>query len=343
MVTPPDIPAVGTADHLDAQDPWPGLDPYREEHASFFFGREAEADELSERVSKKSFTLLYAQSGLGKTSLLNAGLYPKLREHGFLPVDLRLDFAAEEPLEKQAIRQIHQAFEFLEVAAPQPDQSLWFWLHRKDVQFRTRDGREIKPVFVFDQFEEFFTIGAETDKARERSQGFLEQLADLVENRAPVSLTDVLKKDPSLGQSLVFVRQDYRVLISIREDYLAYIESLALRMPSIGENRMRLVQMNGVQAFQAVNNPGKQITTPLVSRQIVRKVASLRRTQKTAVEQPPDETWEGLQRLRVEPPGLPGTQSMASAKKNSATYRRACLDDRRHRIDFERFLRAMLG
>jgi WD40 repeat protein len=301
MVTPPTTPAVGTADHLHAEDPWPGLDPYREEHASFFFGREAEADELFERISKKSFTLLYAQSGLGKTSLLNAGLYPKLREHDFLPVDLRLDFAAEESLEKQAIRQIHQAFEFLDVAAPQPDDSLWFWLHRKDAQFRTRDGREIKPVFVFDQFEEFFTIGAETDSARERSQGFLEQLADLVENRAPVPLTDALKKDPALGRSLVFVRQDYRILISIREDYLAYVESLALRMPSIGENRMRLVQMNGVQAFQAVNNPGKQITTPLVSRQIVRKVASLRRAQKTTAEQPTDETWEGLQRLRIEP------------------------------------------
>jgi WD40 repeat protein/tetratricopeptide (TPR) repeat protein len=301
MVTPPTIPVIGTADHLDAEDPWPGLDPYREEQASFFFGREAEADELLERVSKKSFTLLYAQSGIGKTSLLNAGLYPKLREHDFLPVDLRLDFAAEESLEKQAIRQIHQAFEFLDVVAPQPDDSLWFWLHRKDVQFRTRDGREIKPVFVFDQFEEFFTIGAETDNARERSQGFLEQLADLVENRAPVSLTDALKKDPSLGQSLFFVRQDYRILISIREDYLAYVESLALRMPSIGENRTRLVQMNGVQAFQAVNNPGKQITTPLVSRQIVRKVASLRRAQKNTAEQPTDETWEGLQKLRIEP------------------------------------------
>jgi len=303
MATLPTNLAVGTADQLDAEDPWPGLDPYREEHASFFFGREAEADELFERVSKKSFTLLFAQSGLGKTSLLNAGLYPKLREHVFLPVDLRFDFTADEPLEKQAIRAIHQVFdrELTGVPAPKENESLWFWLHRKDVQFRTRDGRNVQPVFVFEQFEEFFTIGAETDGLRERSQAFLEQLTDLVENRPPADLADDLKKNPDLAGLLIFARQDYRVLIAIREDYLADLDSMAQRMPSIGENRMRLIQMTGVQALQAVNNPGKKITTPLVSRQIVRKVASLKRKQKTNVEQIQDETWEGLQRLRVEP------------------------------------------
>src|SRR6516162_6172512 len=104
---PPVAPAeeVGVV-HLDAEHPWPGLVPYREEHAPFFFGRDEEAEELFARVTQKTFTLLFGQSGLGKTSLLNACLYPRLRTAGFVPVDLRLDFKSSEPFEGQVLRQL---------------------------------------------------------------------------------------------------------------------------------------------------------------------------------------------------------------------------------------------
>jgi hypothetical protein len=231
--------------------------------------------------------------------VLNAGLYPRLRERNFLPVDVRLDYTAGEALGEQAIRQIRSVFDrqLADATPPRPGESLWVWVHRKDVTFRKPDGSEVKPVFVFDQFEEIFTLGAESVQSEE----FLQQLADLVENRPPRSLVAELKENLALSQSLVFGRQDYRVLICIREDYVACLDSLAPRMPSVGENRMRLVQMDGAQAFQAVNNPGRQITTPLVSRQIVRKVAALRHRQKVEKPQASDETWEGLKRLRVEP------------------------------------------
>ena len=56
---------TATTVRIDPQNPWPGLVPYAEEHAAFFFGREDEAEELIRRVTRKVFTLLFGQSGLG--------------------------------------------------------------------------------------------------------------------------------------------------------------------------------------------------------------------------------------------------------------------------------------
>ena len=74
---PPATPAEEGVVHQGAEHPWPGLLPDREEHAPFFFGCDEEAEELFARVTQKTFTLLFGQSGLGKTSLLNAYLYPR--------------------------------------------------------------------------------------------------------------------------------------------------------------------------------------------------------------------------------------------------------------------------
>jgi WD40 repeat protein len=305
MISPSPVPVAQDGGvHLDAENPWPGLVSYGEEHAAFFFGRDGEADELCRRVTLKVFTLLFGQSGLGKTSLLNACLYPRLRAEGFLPIDLRLDFKSGEPLEEQAIRQAAAIVE-LELPGtptPEPADGLWFWLHRADVAFRLPDGREVIPLLVFDQFEEFFTIGAETEEGRRRSEAFLDEIADLAENRTPAALSSALQSDPALSRRLIFGRQDYRILISMREDYVAYLDSLAPRMRSVGENRMRLLQMNGIQALQAVNNPGARIITPAVSRQIVRFVAVGRRiAQARDGPRESHDDWEDFERLQVEP------------------------------------------
>src|SRR5580704_16721134 len=76
---------------LDAENPWPGLIPFTEATQAYFHGRDAEAAELLRRVRRERLTILFGQSGLGKTSLLSAGLFPRLRAADFLPVYLRLD------------------------------------------------------------------------------------------------------------------------------------------------------------------------------------------------------------------------------------------------------------
>jgi len=62
--------------------PYRGLSYYEEQHARLFFGRSNEICELWDMVVRKiqPLTLLYGYSGVGKSSLLNAGLFPRLKQ-----------------------------------------------------------------------------------------------------------------------------------------------------------------------------------------------------------------------------------------------------------------------
>jgi len=60
-----------------------GMEYYTEELAPLFYGREEEADELLNHIIKQKMSLLIGASGIGKTSLINAGLFPKLHDMGW--------------------------------------------------------------------------------------------------------------------------------------------------------------------------------------------------------------------------------------------------------------------
>ena len=77
---------------LDPENPWPGLAWFDESAAQFFNGRRREIAELKRLVLDAPLTVLFGRSGLGKTSLLTAGLFPSLRQANFVPVYLRFDF-----------------------------------------------------------------------------------------------------------------------------------------------------------------------------------------------------------------------------------------------------------
>src|SRR5215813_14997577 len=92
---------------LDLDNPWPGLESYDESAQEYFSGRSMEADELQRRIVDEPTTVLFGKSGLGKTSLLKAGVFPRLRDKGLLPVFLRLQIRpGTEPL----IEQVRRAF-----------------------------------------------------------------------------------------------------------------------------------------------------------------------------------------------------------------------------------------
>src|SRR5687767_13004833 len=59
--------------------PYKGIVPYSEEDAPFFFGREADCSVIIDNLSASRFTLLYGASGVGKSSLLRAGVAHRLR------------------------------------------------------------------------------------------------------------------------------------------------------------------------------------------------------------------------------------------------------------------------
>src|SRR5512134_3697343 len=90
---------------VDPQHPWPGLASFTEETRAYFHGREDEVNELARRVQRKLLTILFGQSGLGKTSILRAGIVPRLRREGLCPVYVRIDYAPESPSPSEQIKQ----------------------------------------------------------------------------------------------------------------------------------------------------------------------------------------------------------------------------------------------
>jgi len=268
-------PAAST---VDARNPWLGLASFTEETREYFYGREDEVAELARRVQRKLLTVLFGQSGLGKTSILRAGLVPRLRGQGYCPVYVRIDYAraAPEPAEqiKQAIaRTARRSGQWTQAGVAVEGESLWEFLHHRDDVLHDESGATLIPLLIFDQFEEIFTLAQTDDFGRARAARFIADLADLVENRPPKELEARLDADDSAAERFDFARSDYRVLIALREDYLAPLEGLKASMPSITQNRLRLAPMTGQQALAAVLRPGQGLVSEEVAEAIVRFVA----------------------------------------------------------------------
>src|SRR5262249_47526277 len=152
------------------ESPWLGLHSFTEEDRSFFFGRRDELDDLYERVLDRPLSILFGQSGLGKSSLLQAGLVPRLRGTGFLPVFVRLDHEPDAPaLEFQLLDHLRRALEaegFREHAAalsrvltkgteaPNGSTTLWCLFHDPAQGLIPQRGRPVegfpRTVFLLD-------------------------------------------------------------------------------------------------------------------------------------------------------------------------------------------------
>ena len=263
---------------VDAQNPWLGLTSFTEETRSFFHGREEEGAELARRVQRKLLTVLFGQSGLGKTSILQAGLVPRLRPDGFCPVYVRLDYHPDAPppadqIKRAVFRATEAAGSWTQTGSAVTGETLWEFLHHRDDVLKDATGRTLIPILIFDQFEEIFTLAQSDDAGRRRAREFLADLADLVENRPPASLEARIDRDEADAARFDFARADYRILISLREDYLANLEALKSDMPSVTQNRMRLARMTGVQAIAAVRGPAPTLVTEAVAAAIVRFVS----------------------------------------------------------------------
>jgi tetratricopeptide (TPR) repeat protein len=271
---------------VDAEHPWPGLASYLELQQHYFFGRNAEIDTLCRRVARKSLTILFGQSGLGKTSLLHAGLFPALRRDGMLPVSIRLDYAeSQRALDAQVRSALAEALAAIGGTLPgdaNAPVTLWELFHDPERAPRDASGAPIIVVLVLDQFEEMFTHGYASDARRARANAFVSGLAAIVERWVPSAVESRLARDPALAERLEYERDDVRVLISLREDYLPHLEELRAALPSIGGGGMRLTRMTAAQGLDAVIRPaslrpGQPLVTTDVAQQIMAFVSRTRR------------------------------------------------------------------
>ncbi|MBV9405309.1 MAG: hypothetical protein JO211_08185, partial [Acidobacteriaceae bacterium] len=259
---------------LDDQNPWPGLDSFREADQQFFRGRVQEATELFRMVERARIAILYGVSGIGKSSLLEAGLFPLLRAHGMLPIRIRVDFSRDN---SDPVSQIKFAISAqaaagrVEAPVPSELETLWEYFHRREESFWDERNHLVTPVLVIDQFEELFTLGNARPQLTPKIREFVLQLADLAEGRPPDALHECLKERPEDASRFVFGRHHYRILIGMREDFLAQLDDLRGIMPSIAANRKHLLPMDGEAALEVVNQAPQLISTQ-VAEQVVRFV-----------------------------------------------------------------------
>jgi hypothetical protein len=189
---------------LGPDNPWPGLNQFFEDHDGYFRGRDEEKAELFRLVESETLTILFGKSGLGKSSLLLAGLFPLLRQAGYLPIyiHIRHDDPATDapPLVSQVYAAVREACTASKVEAPEirEEETLWEYFHRAGAAFWNERNRLVTPVLVLDQFEEVFTLGVENDRRRTRRDDLLAQLEELIENRPPRTLRERWNKDPDL-------------------------------------------------------------------------------------------------------------------------------------------------
>ncbi len=73
----------GVRGKLGVANPFPGLRPFDQKDASLFFGRTEQQSELIERLAKNRFLAVIGVSGSGKSSLVRAGLIPRINK-GYL-------------------------------------------------------------------------------------------------------------------------------------------------------------------------------------------------------------------------------------------------------------------
>jgi tetratricopeptide (TPR) repeat protein len=266
---------------LTAENPWPGLVSFSETNQAFFFGRDQEIADLARLITQETLTVLFGKSGLGKSSILNAGLAPVLRKSEFVPIYIRLDYSEDAPaLAEQIKARIEETLDAEKIDAPRPGlaESLWEYFHTKGRDWWDHDNRLVKPVLICDQFEELLTIGQDTPARAARTHEFLTQLEDLIDNRIPAGLQKRLEAERGLAKDYDLGHVAYRIVLSLREDFLADLESLHDRLRPVMRNRFRLLPMSGEQAMDVILKPGARLVDEDVAVRIVDFVSSSERS-----------------------------------------------------------------
>ncbi|MCB0599181.1 MAG: hypothetical protein KDD28_34230, partial [Phaeodactylibacter sp.] len=212
---------------------YPGPRSFTGDDRHLFFGRDLEKQELFRLIVLNDLVVLFGESGTGKTSLLQAGVCPALEARQYKPVFIRLNNTAEAP-ELQVYRQLKEAGV---IPADMPEgRTLWEYFSR----FWYVDlGEVFTPIFVFDQFEELFTLY----KPDERKE-FIKQFADITNHRPP----------PGLPPEAATPSQA-KFIFSIRSDFLYLLDELSADIPSILRCRFQLRLLGREQAADAIVRP----------------------------------------------------------------------------------------
>lgn len=232
-------PGVSTESLTEIECPYRGLLSFSEEHTKFFFGRESLIKYLVMDLQQKNFLLINGASGSGKSSLVHAGLIPKLRagtiqgSQDWIIQKMKPDSA---PLDSLAGR----LAQLLEPANPVTTRLSVVDALRSDPKEFIRTVRQIQGthkevpyLLVVDQFEEVFTL---CQDERERQ-----------------SFIDALLYATELGQ------KDVYCILTMRADFYGKATLYPELGARIERNQRNVSPMSVDEMRQAIEMPAKLV------------------------------------------------------------------------------------
>jgi hypothetical protein len=159
---------AAVAEAPEGGEPYRGLLDYSLRHASLFFGRDHAIDDFMQNLERDYLTVLHAASGAGKSSLLKAGIAPRLIAAGHLPICARPNRDPALALKRALLPIVDQIPKLLNTTLRG-----FFW--------QVRHSGSLDPAtriyIVLDQFEEFFT-----QLDRPTQDRFLGELAECLDD-----------------------------------------------------------------------------------------------------------------------------------------------------------------
>lgn len=253
-----------------AKNPWLGLSGYNE--GQKLYGRDKETAELTNIILCHTATVVYGKSGIGKSSLLKAGVFPHLRSQNYIPIYLRLEHNTKVSYVKQienAISENIKSKDLLDKKAP--DLGLWDFFHRN--RFIDENNNTVVPVVVLDQFEEIFTLTQVAYKSD--VEELFAELADILNDVKPDKVLEAencnnkndisLESDtnrsgfilrPLSKSSFKYVKSPaFRIIISLRDDSLFLLERKSAKIPAIKTNRYNLCALDENSALDVILKP----------------------------------------------------------------------------------------
>ena len=249
-------------------NPWAGLssynDPATAERKLKFCGRDNESYDVAKLIMGNTFVTLYGKSGIGKTSLLNAGVFPVLREKHFSPLNIRLGVRDENDPQTyqniiiEAVKRAVFRIEQNDVIPAQEDQQSvdYLWKYFASHRFYDRDDNPTIPVIVLDQFEEIFRY------IREKADLLLRQMDNCAVN----------------GSSRRY-ELNVRFVVSIREDDLYLLEDSIdnCYLPALKRCRYRLRSLTDEGARDVIIKPGEGLFSAEEQNTIVNAIFKITR------------------------------------------------------------------
>jgi uncharacterized protein YlxW (UPF0749 family) len=276
---------------MKLQNPYKGLFPYSSEDESNFFGRSKEVRDLLEMVKTSQLVILFGESGTGKTSLINAKLFPELIRQYYLPIYIRLNYLGKtsplEQIREGITSQLRQWDKNVPAFAP----------HQTLIEYASMTNvfnGLVKPILFFDQFEEYFTLGAKYI-ASDVLEELITQISDLIELRIPVArrrLAPAGMDDEGISKEELTVNAlRFTVVFSLRQDFIGQLEDLKIKIPSINTGRYRIKKFNYAQTSESIvqsaesyaaENKSSPILEPGAAEQIIRQLQAMDQEQAIA-------------------------------------------------------------